>query len=217
MILVIVLFLLLLIIYYVCIYEKQNKIEICNKDAKSDCYMVVKDFDNYEEAAEQLHKINTTIVQFLKYLSSKYHIHDDSKFESDNMPNYDFRRMIVRRMVDMYNPKTITENTPGVGGTSYTINKGDSIHVCLRQLNKPNELHNIDDISFVVLHELAHIGNPLWNHTAEFWEVFKFILYEAKNSELFTIIDYQNNPVPYCGLSISYSPLFDKNVKSLWQ
>jgi hypothetical protein len=71
---------------------------------------------------------------------------------------------------------------------------------------------------FVVIHELAHIANERWGHSSEsqFWEIFKFLLHEAKLCGMHTPVDYSKYPVMYCGLNVNYNPYFDDNVKKMW-
>ena len=63
--------------------------------------------------------------------------------------------------------------------TSYTINKGEEMHVCLREKDKHTKLHDMNTLMFVVLHELAHVMSDSVGHNKEFKDNFKFILNKA--------------------------------------
>jgi len=44
-------------------------------------------------------------------------------------------------------------------------------------------------------------------HTDEFWDNMKFLLEKAIAQGIYTAEDYQKNPVNYCGIEITSSPL----------
>jgi hypothetical protein len=46
-------------------------------------------------------------------------------------------------------------------------------------------------------------------HKQEFWQNFKFLLENAKNSRIYNPIDYKNEPQDYCGMKITDNPLYD--------
>jgi hypothetical protein len=113
----------------------------------------------------------------------------------------------VQRMLKNYNPKNISEGIPNIKFTSYSINKGEKIVFCLRSRDGKNELADINTMTFVALHELAHICTESIGHTDEFWDNFKWILEEALNIGIYQDRDYKNAPQPYCGITISDNPL----------
>ena len=92
--------------------------------------------------------------------------------------------------------------TPGY--TSYSINKGEQIILCLRNNDK---LVDINTLFFVVLHEFAHLATESIGHTEEFWDNFRWILEEAINIGLYIKQDFKIKNVEYCGMSITSSPL----------
>jgi hypothetical protein len=44
-------------------------------------------------------------------------------------------------------------------------------------------------------------------HTPEFWGNFKRILHDAIKVGIYTPINYSRQPIPYCGMMITDSPL----------
>lgn len=123
----------------------------------------------------------------------------------------------ISQLIDYYNPKEIYEISPlnSSGVTSYTQNKKTLI-LCLRKkeknTNNENELHDINTIMFVVIHELSHMMNNLWGHKMNFWVLFKFMLLNSVECGIYKPVNYAKSPIKYCGLLISYSPLFDNVV-----
>lgn len=90
---------------------------------------------------------------------------------------------------------------------AYTVAKGKSINICL-------DMNNINTLTFVLIHEMAHIMTPYFdNHSKEvFWPTFKFMLKEAVEAGVYTPVDYSANPVQYCGMRIYHNPLFDNSI-----
>jgi hypothetical protein len=173
-------------------------------------------YTNYEAAAELINAVNLKIMSILKFLKTKY--------ADPTAPNYDLgpansltpTRMVLFLLAN-YNPESIYETDPRwTNDTSYMINKGHRFHICLRDKSAPNQLVPLNDLLFIVLHEISHIAAyNVSNHPEEYWQVFKFILQEAQESGIYIPADYHANPIKYCGLGISYNPLFDSNIKNL--
>ena len=103
-----------------------------------------------------------------------------------------------------FNPDKIKEGIDDPNYTSYSINKGEQIVLCLRTNNK---LMDLNTMMFVVLHELAHICTESIGHTKEFWTNFKWILEESINIGIYQKQDFKLNNVEYCGMTITDSPL----------
>lgn len=123
----------------------------------------------------------------------------------------------VKQLMDLYKEGKIYEISPlnKTGSTSYTENKVTLI-LCLRH-KEPDahgeyQLHDINTIMFVVIHELTHMMNEKWGHKAQYWKLFKVILDNAVETGIYTPVDYRSHPIVYCGLEINYSPLYDPSL-----
>ena len=68
-------------------------------------------------------------------------------------------------------------------------------------------MENVNTMMFVALHEVAHIITISVGHTEEFWTNFKFLLKESINLGIYKKENYNKNPVDYCGMKITDSPL----------
>jgi hypothetical protein len=189
---------------------------------------VVADYDNAHEAAELLARVNSTMIEFMRYLEKKYHIDEtddviDAESRGDkhnrikNAPNNIYN--IVDNLLNNYNLDTMYENDPRFSSdTSYTLNKGASMHVCLRDKVDPTKLVDFDTLLFVMLHEASHIANYNgWGHDNQFWQTFKFILHEAVLAGIYKPVNYKTRPKNYCGLEIAYQPLHDGSLANLWE
>lgn len=115
----------------------------------------------------------------------------------------------VRRFLERFNTDVFIENDMSSRDTSYSENKGQKIVVCLRDKTKAPEYPLIDanTIMFVVLHEMAHLMTETIGHTQEFWSNFRRILQDATQLGLYTPVNYASRPTPYCGMTITDSPL----------
>lgn len=148
------------------------------------------------EAANLFAQLHEKIELFVSKLKDKYDASDER----------------VNRFLKKFNIDAIREAVPNSNQTSYTINKGEKIIVCVRSRNSENKLTDLNTILFVVLHELAHIMTISIGHKEEFWENFKFILAHAIEWNIYKEEDYNSNPKPYCGIKITDSPLKNEEI-----
>lgn len=164
---------------------------------------MLKKYPNYQDAAEYISNINLKIFEWMTAMRK---IYADS-------PNKDSHEMLmIEHMITNYNPEAIYENDPlnSRGETSFTIDKGRTMYVCIRNKDDPLTFTEENTMMFVIIHELSHIANyKSWGHDDIFWDTFKFMLEYAVNYGIYKAVDYQKNPTMYCGMEIDYSPLFD--------
>ena len=62
-------------------------------------------------------------------------------------------------------------------------------------------------IAFVAIHEMGHIATISTGHTPEFWDNFRWLLEEAIQIGIYRKQDFKSKPEPYCGITITDSPL----------
>jgi predicted metal-dependent hydrolase len=96
----------------------------------------------------------------------------------------------------------ISENNLNNKSTSYTINKGEKMILCLRS-KIDYKMHNINNIMYVVIHELAHIGCPEIGHTLLFTKINKYLLKKAIECKEYIYVNYKLEPTEYCGLDLN--------------
>lgn len=115
----------------------------------------------------------------------------------------------VARFVARFQPDVFSENDINSTDTSYSENKGQRIVVCIRDKTKKPDypLIDINTIMFVMLHEMSHLMTETIGHTPEFWENFKRILHDAVKIGIYMPVNYSRQPTPYCGMTITDSPL----------
>ncbi len=216
------------ILYYYMQRDPTRGVEGVN----GDLYEVLPEYDDHHDAARMLSEINADLIKYMRYMKNKYliyrHMGTGEVSGWSDIPDRTSMEVwkpvgdprltgIVERIVTKYNPEVIVENRPGGKDTSYTIDKGRKLYMCLRDA-KTHKLHDKSTVKFVMLHEIAHIGNDGWGHGVEdFWPTFKFLLWEAVNFGILKPVDYGKNPVAYCGIGIGYTPHFDKTLPNLWE
>jgi hypothetical protein len=162
---------------------------IASKDGNRYC---VREREKLELAANLLATVTEKCKQMVNYMKDKHP--DDDR---------------VKRLVEGFNPKKISETLPTSELTAYSENKGEKIAFCLNTTKDGNKLIDINTLTFVALHELSHIMTKSIGHKQEFWENFKFLLTNAKEAGIYEPVDYKNNPQQYCGMTINDNPYYD--------
>ncbi len=177
-------------------------------------YNVQKGFKNHRDATLLMSKTNNKLNTLFRYLRDKYRIDDVNDPVS---PTDDYRRRVVDSILHRYDPDEIYETNPMyTTDTSFTVNKGDYMNWCVRSKKNPEKLVDENVLMFVVLHEVAHIGAfDVLNHAERFWEVFKFLLKEARAAGIYTPVDYSIFPMEYCGMVMTYNPYFDTSIRGI--
>ena len=165
-------------------------------------------------AADVMAILNARSIRLLAHLKKKY----------GEPGRYPERHAATKRLLARYNPDHLAENSPRDpdGDTSYTINKGHIVALCLREkdpsrtgLPGVHDFHNFETLTFVTFHELAHIAVAATGHPPEFWQAFKFLIQDAIEAGILKGVNYSEHSEMYCGMNINYTPLFDPTVISL--
>jgi len=183
---IIVIILLITTFYY---FSKISNTEaVYVKSDLNDREYLVQNLENKEEATYILSIINERILLFRDYLSG-------------NINNYPEFSPYIKQFCERVKKIELYENAPDGRYTSYTVNKGEEMALCLRS-KKTGDLHDINLIMYVVIHELAHIACPEVDHTELFKRIFVFFLEVAISIKIYKKVDYQIDPHEYCGLLI---------------
>lgn len=144
--------------------------------------------DDSLEAANLIATVRERLLVLMEHLEKSYGKEDK-------------RVMLLKKN---FRPDRLKEGVTTPGYTSYSVNKGEQIILCLRN---NDELVDINTLFFVVLHEFAHLATESIGHTEEFWDNFRWILEESINIGLYIKQDFNIKNVEYCGMSITSSPL----------
>ena len=143
-------------------------------------------------AADKLAKVTENMRTLVKFAGKKYGNND-----------------AMKRLVEGFNPKKIVETLPTSKYTAYSQNKGEKMAFCLNKKKDSDELIDLNTLTFVAIHELAHVATKSVGHTDEFWQNFKFLLQIAKKLNIYEPIDYSKKPKEYCGMTINDNPYYE--------
>ena len=157
----------------------------------------VRDMNDKQDAANLLSKVRLKIARFTEHLEKSYR-----------------DRPQIKRMMENFraDPNRFIEATPDSDHTSYSVNKGEKIHLCLRQRKTGDESLVKEEIMiFVAIHELGHTITQSIGHEPEFWNNFAWLLKEAEKLGIYTHTDFTAHPVAYCGVYITDQPSYDQN------
>jgi len=161
-------------------------------------YYLVRDLPDKLIACNMLAKIKENINKLILYLDEN----KDTKYKE--------YKIYIDRLKTRINNVNISENLGKGSDTSYSVNKGDELVICLRSKTNYNEFHNLNLIYYVVLHEISHIASPVYepeynNHGPVFKKVFGFLTNIALELDLYQKIDFNKKPEEYCGIYINQS------------
>jgi hypothetical protein len=180
-------------------------------------YRVHTSHANYVGAAEAMAELNRRATELMRRLRARY-------LRGGAARPSPARALATRRLLALYNPDNLAENSPRdpEGDTSYTIDKGAVLALCLRERDPAasgdpaaHDLHDLEMLTFVLVHELAHVAIEDPDHPPRFWRAFRFLLEEAVAAGLLRGVDYARAPITYCGLPVAYNPLYDPLLRPL--
>ena len=189
---------LFLFIFLVAIFYKilqRSKVSYVKSKVDNKTYLV-QNFPDKQKAADTLAHIASRCQKLIVHLKSA-----SPKSE------------VTRRLVAKYRPESVSEGPVNNGKlTTYTVNKGEEMVFCLRSRGKSlehddDDIHRLNMLMFVAIHEMAHIASVTVNHTPEFRKNFRFLLRHAVNAGVYQDEKFDINPKYYCGTLVSDNPL----------
>lgn len=176
--------------------------EVCYVETFDEKSYLVRNLPDKENAALMLSNIRTKLINFIDELvleAEQENLEaEEEKQDTELINNYKYIKMIKKRLPD----SKIKESSANSEYTSYSINKGEELVFCLRS-KIDNKLHDINDIMYVAVHEIAHIGCPEIGHTPLFKKINKFLLERAVNKGLYTFENYKKTQKEYCGITLT--------------
>ena len=169
------------------IFNDRNLVYLKSKTDEE--FHLVQNLPNKNKAADIMATIKDRIELLINYLK-KNHQKDPR----------------VQRLFGRYDEENIQETNLNDSGTSYSIDKGEQVNLCLRD-KKTQNLHQINILMFVTLHELAHIMSKSYGHNDEHHKNFKFLLINAIKIGIYNNVNYSKNKTDFCGMVVDNSPL----------
>jgi len=178
-------FIIVLTVFLIIGKVKQSKevdVKVSQIDGRK---YIVRKLQGSQQAADRLAELNKNILELNESLNPE-------------------EREGVDDLKRKYNPDALSETGEDAEYTSYSVNKGEKISVCIR--SKDNTFGDMNTTMFVVIHELAHIMTHEIGHTKLFWDNMKFLLEKAVKIGLYRPVNYKETPVIYCGMEINTTP-----------
>jgi hypothetical protein len=127
----------------------------------------------------------------------------------DNINNFEEYKEYIKLLDINFNEKRTyiyeTDITNSDNLTSFSVNKGEELSICLKSKKNKGELHNINLLMYVVIHEMAHFACPEIGHGVLFQKIFKKFIEESIKIEIYKYDDYTKFPQEYCGILLNSS------------
>lgn len=179
-----------IIIILIYIYFIRNDVELMSVSIDGEKVLVRKTPD-YKNSAKLLHEL----------IKRMYILRDFLVKHKENYPEF---TKYIKLLGNNFNKKrtTIYENNLRSSYTSYNVNKGEELVFCLR-CKKSHNLHDINLLVYVAVHEMAHSGCPEIGHPPLFNKIFHFFLTESINLGIYKYENYNSYPVNYCGMNLN--------------
>ncbi len=183
---IIVIFVVLLLLY---VRQEYNEVTYV-KSALDNRQYLVRNIKDKQDAADLLAALNKDLQTLIDHMAKSYP--DD---------------LNIKRLKENYNPDALSEGSNNSNYTSYSVNKGEQIVMCLRSRDGRDKLAKKNPLIYVAVHELAHLMTEGVGHTDDFWTNFRKLLKEAVDIRIYKYVDYSKKPERYCGIKITSSVL----------
>lgn len=166
-----------------------KKFEYIQSDINNKYYLVKNSTKlSNKDKANIIAELSKNLDKLIYYLTINYS-------NTDTLDYLEYSKN-VKLLLERFSPDILGENILPFG-TSYTLNKGTYIGMCI------DDSRDINTMMFVLLHELAHVGSSSIGHTQEFLDFFRYLLKVAIRLDIYKDIDYASNPKDYCGIKIN--------------
>lgn len=175
---------LLALLIFANLYKGKGYVRI--KSTVDDRYYKVLNRSDNLQAANMLATLNMNLKEIITQMYASFPKDED-----------------VATLFDKYRPESLEEGAFDTKHTSYSINKGERIVLCVRQSN--GDFVDMNTLLYVALHELAHVMTKSVGHESEFWDNMQRIVKVATEIKMYEYVDYSKQPAKYCGIDITSS------------
>ena len=183
---------LIIFIYIFIFFNRQKSVYIENNTGAK--YLVYND-NLKKQKSQLLSELVVNLFKLRKHLKQNVNVMSKYKDHIEQLnENFSEEKTVIY------------ETDPESELTSYSVNKGEELSFCLKSKNN-GELHDINLLMYVAVHEVAHIACPEIGHGLLFKKIFRKFLKEAIVIGLYKKVNYEENPVEYCGMILSSSIL----------
>jgi hypothetical protein len=189
-------YLLIILLAIIIIYKYFNTYDViyveCFNSNDHKKYLV-RNLPDMNEAVKILSLIESTLKKLINIL-----INDEDVKSNIEMFNY------IKKIDEKIDDVEIQESTANSKYTSYTVNKGELLVFCIRS-KITSKIHDFNDLLYVAIHEIAHIGCPEVGHTDLFFKINTYLIDKAIKYNIYKYTDYGANNIEYCGMQLTVS------------
>lgn len=168
-------------------YVNKSEVSYVTSEIDGGSYRVVEREDKID-AANRLAEIKKLIFMLEDHLYR-------------NIDKYPKQKQYIEQLHQRIQGVELAENTPESSYTSYSVDKGEEMVICLRS-KRVGDIHDLNLLMYVVLHEMAHVACPCEQHNPPFHDIFIFLQEEAIKLGIFKHTEYDINPHEYCGITL---------------
>lgn len=185
-------YLVIILLSIIILFKYFNQSEVIyqefNNNGIKKIYLV-REMPDKDDAVKILGKLDITLKNLVKTLVK------DNSINSE-MLGY------IKTIVNRIDSVVIQESSADSKYTSYSVNKGEILVFCLRS-KRSYKIHDFNDLLYVAIHEIAHIGCPELGHTPLFFKINKFLINKAIEKGIYKYIDYSRDIKEYCGIDLT--------------
>jgi predicted metal-dependent hydrolase len=183
------------IIIFIYIYYFLNKKNFVSIESNTGTKYMVYNDNLSKDKSNLLSSIVKNMCMLKNYLIKN--------IESDDLKEY---TPYIKQLNKNFNEERtkIYETDPNSDLTSYSVNKGEELSVCLKSKTS-GHLHDINLLMYVVIHEMSHFACPEIGHGELFQKIFKKFTEISIKLDIYRYDDYNSKPIEYCGMILSSS------------
>ena len=195
-----ILLIIFLSIIFIFIIIHSSEVSYC--EAFNGDSFLVRNLNDKKDAANLLLEIRNRLKNLINCIQIKY--------EGNSNDDILFIKEYLNNINSKFNNIKFRETNGSSKFTSYSINKGEEIVFCLRSKNKNtmDKLHDINELMYVAIHEIAHVGCPEIGHTQLFKKINQILLKYAIECNLYSWKNYNSSPLEYCGIELNNNILY---------
>ena len=180
-----------IILVFICLHSSEVSYQESFVD--NDQYLV-RNLDDKKLAANMLAEMKKRLYTLVTFI--------DKKCKKSKEKNIQFIKQYNETILKKFNNIIFRESSENNKFTSYSVNKGEEIVFCLRS-KEDDSLHDINELMYVAIHEIAHVGCPEIGHTPLFLEINKILLEQAIECNVYQFKNYNLYPENYCGIQLT--------------
>ena len=186
----------IIILIYIIIYNCYNKyiqnVDLLIIEGIDGNNYYVRNQQDKDDAVKILSDLRQNLKKLINFIEENSVNDKEYYMYKDNINS-------IKNKID----EVIIKETPSNSSyTSYSVNKGEELYLCIRSKNT-NKIHDINDLLYVAIHEIAHIGCPEIGHTDLFFKINLYLLKKAVEFNFYKYDNYNNKPREYCGINLN--------------